>query len=273
MRRRQLTTNKSKERNDLQLRKEFEKRSEDNAAACHILHNNENLWKHVGGPDVETLFRPSEEALAKVRECCEDVQSIKARDDRDGMTDSCCTQYCRPLSILRPLSFPLTSVTFSTLPLSTHLAASHVAHCDICSSLSFKDIVAAYFDPQHHQEFANEIQTAVELLKSLEWEEIRKEKFSITPIVIFENFVRLAESMISREAAEKQRRQQWLAEAAEEVPEQDEGTIPLSINTADKYGVDLEEFKMKTGKKPLHWQSLEFVASLPCLPGGLHLPL
>ena len=107
---------------------------------------------------------------------------------------------------------------------------------------------------RHHQEFAQEIQAAVDMLQSLEWEEIRKEKFSITPIAIFESFVRLAESMISREAAEQQRRQQWLAEAAEETSEQDEAAIPLRSNTADKYGVDLEEFKMKTGKKPLHWQ-------------------
>ena len=116
-----------------------------------------------------------------------------------------------------------------------------------------------------HKESAREIQAAVDMLKSLEWEEIRKEKFSITPIAIFESFVRLAESMISREAAEKQRRQQWLAEANEEAPEQDTSAIPLSTNTADKYGVDLEEFKLKTGKKPLHWQSSDFVVAFVCV--------
>ena len=75
----------------------------------------------------------------------------------------------------------------------------------------------------------------MDLLKSLEWEEIRKEKFPITPIAIFENMIRTTESLISREAAERQRRRQWLAENADEDGECDTSTIPLHTNTAVIY--------------------------------------
>ena len=69
---------------------EIEKRSEDNASACDILHGNSSLWQHVGGPSLEILLRPSEETLAKAKECCEKVQKMKESDDRDGMCDSSC---------------------------------------------------------------------------------------------------------------------------------------------------------------------------------------
>ena len=75
-------------KNDLQLRQEFEKRSEDNAAACSILHNNHHLWEHVGGPSVDTLFRPTLEDIEKAKQCCDAVQKMQQSEDRDGMSDS-----------------------------------------------------------------------------------------------------------------------------------------------------------------------------------------
>ena len=30
--------------------------------------------------------------------------------------------------------------------------------------------------------------------------------------------------------------------------------VPIAASTADKYGVDLEEFKMKSGRKPKKWK-------------------
>ena len=41
------------------LRQCYEKRADDNAKVVDVLHNNMHLWKHVGGPDPEQLFRPS----------------------------------------------------------------------------------------------------------------------------------------------------------------------------------------------------------------------
>ena len=86
-------------------------------------------------------------------------------------------------------------------------------------------------------EFAQEISQAVATLSSVEWEDIRKEKFSLTPPALYTDLVRTAESLISRKAAETTRRQKWLA--AEVAPDQDR-QVPISASTTDKYGIDLE---------------------------------
>ena len=61
--------------------------------------------------------------------------------------------------------------------------------------------------------------------------------------------MRKAESLIARQAAEITRRQEWLAVEVE-LEHDDDGDVPIKPSTADKYGIDLEEFKMKTGRKP-----------------------
>ena len=45
----------------------------------------------------------------------------------------------------------------------------------------------------------------------MEWENIRAEKFPLSPIALFESFASTAESLVSRHAAEIKRRQQWLS--------------------------------------------------------------
>ena len=89
------------------------------------------------------------------------------------------------------------------------------------------------------------------LLKSLEWEGIRAERFSLTPPGLFTELVRNAESLLHRQAAELARRQAWLASPAEE--EVGDRHVPVAASTADKYGVDLDVFRMKTGRKPKGW--------------------
>ena len=92
------------------------------------------------------------------------------------------------------------------------------------------------------------------MLNSLEWEDIRIEKFPLTPFALFDSFVCTAETLNQRQAAEIQRRREWLA-AAGACPEEaaDDSTIPASESKVDKYGIDLEEFKGKTGEKPRSW--------------------
>ena len=51
-------------------------------------------------------------------------------------------------------------------------------------------------------EFAEEIANAVAALKSLEWEDIRVERFNMTPPALFTEMVRTAESLLHRQAAE-----------------------------------------------------------------------
>ena len=95
-------------------------------------------------------------------------------------------------------------------------------------------------------EFVQEVSQAVAMLSSVEWEDIRKEKFSVTPPALYTDLVRTAESLISRMTEETTRRQKWLA--AEVAPDEDR-QVPIAASTTDKYGIDLEEFKLKTGKK------------------------
>ena len=93
------------------------------------------------------------------------------------------------------------------------------------------------------QDDAKEIQKAVDMLKSVEWKLIRAEKFPLTPIVLFDNFTSTIESMISRHAAEMNRRREWLARAepaAEEGEEEAQTqSVGLITSTTDKYGVAL----------------------------------
>ena len=77
------------------------------------------------------------------------------------------------------------------------------------------------------------------MMKSVEWESIRTEKFPLTPIALFESFTSTAESLVSRHAAELKRRQQWLSSALEEHgdDESQRQSVPIIASTADKYGV------------------------------------
>ena len=104
-----------------------------------------------------------------------------------------------------------------------------------------------------YSEFAQEISKAVSMLSSVEWEDLRKEKFFLTPRALYDELARTADSLNSRMAAEDTRRQQWLAAA--EVPDEDRQN-PVVGGTTDKYGIDLEEFKMKTGRKPKGWKTV-----------------
>ena len=47
------------------------------------------------------------------------------------------------------------------------------------------------------------------------------------------------------------RRQAWLAAPVEE--EVGDRHVPVAASTADKYGIDINVFRMKTGRKPKGW--------------------
>ena len=120
------------------LRQCYEKRADDNAKIVDVLHNNLHLWKHVGGPDPEQLFRPSATHLQDCRDAAERLGELKAREeDRDGLNV-----------------------------------------------------------------FADEMIKAIDLLKSLEWDDIRKERFNMTPPALFTEMVSTAEGLLHRQSAE-----------------------------------------------------------------------
>ena len=73
------------------------------------------------------------------------------------------------------------------------------------------------------------------MLRSVEWENIRAQKFPLTPIALFESYTSTAESTVARHAAEIQRRQEWLSSAfAGDEDETQEQTVRVIASCADK---------------------------------------
>ena len=54
-----------------------------------VIHTNAHLWKSVGGPDAEALFRPSAANLELRKEVSERLEELKAKEDRDGVQEFC----------------------------------------------------------------------------------------------------------------------------------------------------------------------------------------
>ena len=120
------------------LRQCYQQRAEENARVVDVLHNNIHLWKYLGGPDPELLFRPCRGNLERCWEASEAAGALrKSEADRDGI-----------------------------------------------------------------MEFTDEIMKAVGSLTSLEWEDIRVERFNMTPPALFQDMVHTAESLLHRQAAE-----------------------------------------------------------------------
>ena len=174
------------------LRQTYERRSEDNAKAAVVLRQNGGTWKHVGGPDPETLFAPSENALERCRHACERLDQLRSADDPDGL-----------------------------------------------------------------DEYTAEMKQAVASLKSLAWETIRIERFHMTPPALYSEFVRNAESLLHKRADELIRRREWLAAPVEEMNDPD---VPVKAGRVDKYGLDLDEFKLNIGRKPRTWKEAVKIA-------------
>ena len=68
------------------------------------------------------------------------------------------------------------------------------------------------------------------MLKSVGWKDIRDEKFPLTPIWLFEGLTSEAESLVSKHAAERKRRLQWLSSTFAD--DEDESTEPTRVSTA-----------------------------------------
>ena len=78
----------------------------------------------------------------------------------------------------------------------------------------------------------------MEMLKSVEWENIRAEKFPLTPLALFDSFTSTAEALVSKHAAEIRRRQEWLSSAFAEDEDETQGqNVRIIASSADKYGV------------------------------------
>ena len=176
------------------LRQTHERRSEGNSKAVDVLHQNQHLWNHAGGPEPELLFAPTSHALEGCRIACERLERLRITNDgRDGL-----------------------------------------------------------------DEYVSEIKQAVDTLKRVEWEVIRTEKFSMTPPALYSDLVRNAECLLYKRASELIRRQEWLAAPVEELSDR---AVTVKAGRADKYGIDLNVFKMKGGRKPRTWKQAVRIAS------------
>ena len=129
----------------------------------------------------------------------------------------------------------------------THESLERPQHA--CTPLG--ELRAAHGARDGFDEFADEIIKAVGIIKNLEWEDIRVERFNLIQPCLFTELVRNAESLLQRQAAELVRRQAWLASPVEE--EAGDCHVPAVASTTDKDGVDLNVFRMKTGRKPKRW--------------------
>ena len=85
--------------NIIQLRREVERRKSDNATARLILENHKSLWSQVGGLTPEKLLRPSLADIEEAQRCCEDIQEIKAHDNRHGISDCVLCERFAPLPL------------------------------------------------------------------------------------------------------------------------------------------------------------------------------
>ena len=71
----------------------------------------------------------------------------------------------------------------------------------------------------------------------------------------FDNMVCMAEGFVVQQDAAIQRRREWLEEIDTYHEEAEENSaVQLSGPQVDKYGVDLDVFKNKIGKKPHNWR-------------------
>ena len=119
--------------------------------------------------------------------------------------------------------------------------------------------------PDNAAQIANDMIKAVNTLASLDFERIRKEKFPLTPEMLFDGLVKNMKELHSERklAAEDLRRQKWLsAGPGEEVV--DEGNIANPArNGADRFGCDPDSFSRPNSKqKPKGFANAVLKASL-----------
>ena len=128
------------------------------------------------------------------------------------------------------------------------------------ASQCLQELIHMQNDEQNDQkDFSEKIVKAVDSIKQVSWDAIRKEKFSMTPVGLFDEMVRNAEARLNRQAGEAERRKQRLA--AIDKPEIDDTATEVHPDCIDRFGLNLDEFKSKSSRKPCNWQRAVIMAS------------
>jgi hypothetical protein len=100
--------------------------------------------------------------------------------------------------------------------------------------------------------YSAEISAAVAKLRVVSWAAIHRERFNLTPPALFDEMARTAETLLGRSAGLVERRRIRLAAAPPE-QEEDAEEPPPAGRVKDKYGLDLDEFKCRSSRKPHGW--------------------
>ena len=102
--------------------------------------------------------------------------------------------------------------------------------------------------------FCEEMIQAIDKLKSLDFEVIRREKFKQTPEAIFSEFVKGMGHAVEREKAEEKRRLAMLNQDVG-VANDDVGDAVPNLRPCgeDKFGCDPDGFNDNRGNKPRNW--------------------
>ena len=132
---------------------------------------------------------------------------------------------------------------------------SSLTEFDIRQAKRAADMLQRMLDEQQNYKdgfdsFAQECIRAVGTLKLLEWDAIRRERFPLTPSGLFAELVNNAETLLTRQADEAERRQEWLAADQQE---EEGGDVVVIPSRADKFGCDPDRFTKKTGRKPANF--------------------
>ena len=87
------------------LRKEWERRIDNNENAVHVLGSNTNLWNHVGGPDPESLLCPSEIDLDRARAAAAALRRMAAaHGEKDESMEAFVEELSSPMRSTRSSS-------------------------------------------------------------------------------------------------------------------------------------------------------------------------
>ena len=87
------------------IKDEYERRKQKNQEAIEVFESNSQMWSLVGGPCVEYLAEPSDEALDKAHEAKELLLKIKAQEDAPNNAAQIVNDMIKAVNTLASLDF------------------------------------------------------------------------------------------------------------------------------------------------------------------------
>ena len=115
------------------LRKEWERRIDNNDTAVNVLLGNLHLWHHVNGPHPDCLHRPSEADLANARTSAAALRRmISAHGEQDESSKAFAEELCQAADSLKQVSWDAIHVErFSLTPRALYNDLVRTAECFI----------------------------------------------------------------------------------------------------------------------------------------------